>query len=250
MFTRTSICLALALVGAACQSKNVATSSSAEKELPEPVHNGKTLSEWIADLKVLDGSKNSAAIQALRQMGPHPKIAPALFEFIQDDVRNVFQRGWAADALSEVGADPAIAIPLLRDVIEKEAHELSFIASGMYSGLEKYGAVAIPTCLELLKSKNLAAHPGAAFCLSKIGRGTDEVVPALREALKQKHYATRREAVSALGNLGPEAVVAVPDLIELINKNAEDARDSELQKAAHEALKKLDPKAAAKVREP
>ena len=67
-----------------------------------------------------------------------------------------------------------------------------------------------------------------------------ELVPALVVALKDKDFGVRVAVCEALGNHGPAARAAVPGLIRLLkDENAP-------KQAAADALRKIDPDAAAK----
>ena len=61
------------------------------------------------------------------------------------------------------------------------------------------------------------------------------------EALKSKEEGLPGKALEALGKIGPAAKEAVPALVEIV-KNGKKA----MRKQAGDALKRIDPKAAAK----
>jgi hypothetical protein len=114
---------------------------------------------------------------------------------------------------------------------------------------------AVPVLLELLQGPDAATRGDAALALGEIGPSARAAVPALIGLLKDERLFLRRNAARALGNMGPEAGEAVPSLVEVWTevRNRPELRlvcpgiamRSEVLGAVGEALKKIDPQAAA-----
>lgn len=180
--------------------------SAQEKE--EPSHRGRTLTEWRKDLKDKDAEVRRKAALALAQMGKDAAPAvPDLAAVLQDEKPTV--RVAAATALWRLG-------PIARD--------------------------AAPAVIKVYQDVNQEdeVRMMAGFALGKIGAAHKDVVPTLIESLRGSE---KRQAVLILGQIGPDARAAVPELIKVYENSAMDPTTS---KRAAEALKKIDPEAAAK----
>src|SRR5215831_3162089 len=83
---------------------------------PEPTYMGRTLRQWIADLKDADADVRFQAAYTLARMGPTIRLAfPALKEAAKDDDPRV--RQYAAEALGNTGPQ---ALPVLLELLESE----------------------------------------------------------------------------------------------------------------------------------
>lgn len=94
-------------------------SSSTEKE---PVSDGRTLSEWVADLKAAAPETRNAAAYEIAGMGPAAAAAvPALIEALEDPIAAV--RFPVTVALGEIGPGAEAAVPRLRLMMEEEIND-------------------------------------------------------------------------------------------------------------------------------
>lgn len=98
---------------------------------------------------------------------------------------------------------------------------------------------AIPALLQALKSNDAAVHGAAILALGKIHAQPDVIIPLFVGYLDNNDL--NDEAAQALGNFGSLASSAVPKLVTLLK-----VPDKDLHHAVVEALKKIDPEAAAK----
>jgi HEAT repeat protein len=108
--------LAMVLGGTAAQAQG-----SKEKSR-EPVADGRTLSEWVVDLKAAAPQNRNAAAYELAGMGPAAAPAvPALIEALDDSEAVV--RFPVTVALGEIGPAAAAAVPRLKQMLEDEIND-------------------------------------------------------------------------------------------------------------------------------
>lgn len=88
----------------------------------EPVSDGRTLSEWIADLKGLAAQTRNAAAYEIASMGPAAVAAvPALIAALDDPVAAV--RFPVTIALLEIGPAAKAAVPRLVTMVDEEIND-------------------------------------------------------------------------------------------------------------------------------
>ena len=88
----------------------------------EPVASGRTLTEWIADLKGASPQTRNAAAYEIAGMGPAAAAAvPALIEALDDPVPAV--RFPVTIALMEIGPAAKAAVPRLRTMMDEEIND-------------------------------------------------------------------------------------------------------------------------------
>jgi len=109
----------------------------------EPVSDGKTLSEWVADLK--DGTapqtRNAAAYE-ISGMGPAAAAAvPALIEALDDPEATV--RFPVTVALGEIGPAAKAAVPRLKKMVDEEINDE--IAAAAKRALKRIQPEAVKT---------------------------------------------------------------------------------------------------------
>jgi len=100
----------------------------------EPVSDGRTLSQWIADLKAPAPQTRNAAAYEISGMGPAAAPAvPALIETLDDPSAAV--RFPATVALGEIGPAAEAAVPKLLKVMQEDVNEE--VASGAKRALKR-----------------------------------------------------------------------------------------------------------------
>ena len=88
----------------------------------EPVSDGRTLSEWIADLKGLAPQTRNAAAYEIASMGPAAAAAvPALIVALDDPAAAV--RFPVTIALLEIGPAAKAAVPRLVTMVDEEIND-------------------------------------------------------------------------------------------------------------------------------
>jgi HEAT repeat protein len=184
----------------------------------EPFEEGKPASYWIAALKDPDPEIRQQAASLLGRMGP--------------------EVDGAAAALAEALAD-----------------ESTHVRVNSALALYKFGPaarVAVRPLALCLKDENMYVRLDAAMSLRNLGTEarsvTAELVAALQEAdngtpMPFFAHGVNQVVAGALGRIGPEARAAVPRLVELFKAST---KESLLRFETGEALKSIDPTAAAK----
>jgi hypothetical protein len=166
---------------------------------PEPIHDSKTLSAWVEDLKSGDPAKQLPAAQALAAMGPNARPAvPALIDlaFVQGKLA-VSLRAEAAKAVRQVGLPP---VPDLIRELEQAQAEQGFQATD-----ERMRT------LRALILHGPAAEPAIAVLIRELEGPRPQAIPGEPRAgaatlLDERRWQT---ASVALARIGPPAVAPV-----------------------------------------
>ena len=88
----------------------------------EPVADGRTLSEWVSDLKAVAPQTRNAAAYEISGMGPAAAPAvPALIEALDDSQASV--RFPVTVALGEIGPAAKAAVPRLKKMMDEEIND-------------------------------------------------------------------------------------------------------------------------------
>jgi HEAT repeat protein len=107
----------------------------------EPVADGHTLSEWIADLKAPAPVSRNAAAYEIAGMGPAAAPAvPALIAALDDEIAAV--RFPVTVALGEIGPAAEAAIPRLKQVIEEDINDE--VAASARRAIKRIRPEAVP----------------------------------------------------------------------------------------------------------
>jgi hypothetical protein len=170
MTRRTLIGLAILLL---------AVSGCGRGKPKEAVYKGKTISQWVADIKGPDLEAKRAALVVVTEMPPRD-AAPAI------------------PAAVALGADPD---PLTRC---RAAMALAHITTEIRIPLP-IASLRTPDLVKLLKDEHPEVRRAAAEALGKFGPAVNKqlAVPALNEALKDADAQTRKAAEAALARIGP-----------------------------------------------
>jgi HEAT repeat protein len=88
----------------------------------EPVADGRTLTQWVADLKAVAPQTRNAAAYEISGMGPAAAPAvPALIEALDDSEPSV--RFPVTVALAEIGPAAKAAVPKLKKMMDEEIND-------------------------------------------------------------------------------------------------------------------------------
>jgi HEAT repeat protein len=110
-------------------------------KIKEPVSNGRTLSQWIVDLKALAPQTRNAAAYEIAGMGPDAvRAVPALIEALDDPSPVV--RFPVTVALLEIGPAAKAAVPRLQQMMEEEINDE--IAASARRALKRIDPAAVP----------------------------------------------------------------------------------------------------------
>jgi HEAT repeat protein len=124
----------------------LATSTALAQARPahskEPTSGGRTLSQWIADLKAQAPQTRNAAAYEIAGMGPEAAAAvPALIEALDDPAPSV--RFPVTVALMEIGPAAKAAVPRLQQMVDEELNDE--IAASARRALKRIDPTAVPT---------------------------------------------------------------------------------------------------------
>ncbi|MBI4326924.1 MAG: HEAT repeat domain-containing protein [Chloroflexi bacterium] len=220
------------------------------------------------------------ALTALKKIQPaaYEAAKPSLPELIAELQHPATCHG-AADQLQAMGPEAREAGPALLEALRRENEDSFFLARALLAIDPQQGPAIVPEMIKYLRDRNAVNRHGAADVLAKIGPGAEAAIPVLTaglterkplvrqrcadalfkiglrneatkrlalqvlmDGLRVKHeVAYRRFAAQYLGEIGPQAKEAASSLLEVSQEE-----DEELRKSAKEALKKIDPDAAAK----
>src|SRR6185295_6575193 len=141
---------------------------------PEPVHQGRRLSEWIDDLRTGDFKTKTAAREALAAIGS-PAI-PALAELLND----IQSANAAAGALASIGKD---ALPALLDALTNGTSFARLEVAGVMASFGPDTEEAVPALVECLRHEDAGVRGNAIASLQAIPKRPDLAVPALTACL-------------------------------------------------------------------
>jgi HEAT repeat protein len=227
----------------------------------EPSYNGKPISVWLQDSTPY-GVDSPDAIEALRHIGIN--AIPTLLRMLrandsplktkcielldrQDSVRikiipardKNYQAFLGFDSL---GADATNAVAeLVAIYAEKISADSQSYTACAIGAIGPAAKSAIPTLLMGLKTTNDYVRWNTALALGRIHGEPASVVPELMRLLDNSNLTTRCFDIQALGEFGTNAESAVPDLTVMLND-----QDPNIRVSATNALKQIDPEAAAK----
>jgi HEAT repeat protein len=133
--------LGILLVAVTLSTSVASGQGSPAKTTGEPVSDGHTLSEWIADLKALPPASRNAAAYEIAGMGPAAAPAvPALIAALDDEVAAV--RFPVTVALGEIGPGAEAAIPRLKQVVEEDINDE--VAASARRAIKRIRPEAVP----------------------------------------------------------------------------------------------------------
>jgi HEAT repeat protein len=116
------------------------TASAQGAATKEPVADGRTLTQWIADLKEPAPQTRNAALYEISGMGPAAAPAvPALIVALDDPEATV--RFPATVALAEIGPAAKAAVPKLKKMMEEEVNDE--VAAGAKRALRRIQPEAV-----------------------------------------------------------------------------------------------------------
>jgi HEAT repeat protein len=237
----------------------------------EPVYQGKPLSEWLKTYaKLRHGGDHPPALmklewkadEAVRQIGSNaiPTLLRLLkakdsplklmlvglakrqhiikIEFLPADRWN--QAGFGGFEVLETNAQSAVPalIGIVNQNISHDSQSYTIETLGLLGPAAK---AAVPTLLQCATNADRNIRFQAILALGKIHAEPERFVPALTTALHDTDSNVRSLALGLLGRFGLDAKPAVPALIESLND-----RDTVIRRYATNALKAIDPEAAAK----
>ena len=188
-------------------------------------------------------SAREAAANSLVEIGPAAKTAiPVLIESAASTNSHV--RAFALYTLGRISLESKLVVPVLIKGLHDRDHEVRYSSAFGLGALAFMGGDAKPAnaaLVETLKDSHRSERAAAAMALGHIHSDPGLVVPALIEMLRDPDVQLHAIAATAIGEFGNDGKPAVAPLNELLSQRNQDAR-----KAATNALKAIDPEAAAR----
>jgi HEAT repeat protein len=242
------------------------------KPSAEPVYKGKRLSEWLKPLFYMEtrspaiwtaeATRQRMANEAVLQAGTN--AIPTLLRLLQAKdsplktklLRLVAKQhviefdytpacAWNNEAelrFEQLGPCAQSAVPALIEIanqnISMSSQALTFSVLG---SIGPSAEEAVPMLLHWATNTNEYVRSSAIGALGMIHSSPDQVVPVLLDALQDLKPDVRYQAANALGEFGYDAIHAVPVLVALTKDP-----DEVMRKCVAQALKAIDPEAAAK----
>ena len=124
-----------------------------------------------------DSDAKFYAIWTLGWIGPDAKeTAPTMIKLMTD--KNDGVRRKAAFALGRLAGDPDKAMEVLLAAFKDESPEVRQAAG---DALAKFGKIAVPPLIELLKTDNIETWMQASIALGEIGADAQDAVPLLKD---------------------------------------------------------------------
>ena len=167
----------------------------------EPVHLGKSLGEWKADLASSERTTRLLAARSLGEMGiaGADGALEALTTALASEDSAV--RYWAAVALGEMGSRAASAKPALEKAMQDDAPEVRVWAA---HALVRQGdaAAGVAALADVLGSEERGARLQAITALDQLGEAGRPAVPQLKKAVGDDFDYVGRIARHALWVLG------------------------------------------------
>ena len=237
----------------------------------EPVYEGRLLTSWLRqyaenhqftepDLMLQPrGELGKQAEAAIRQIGTNaiptllqmvqasdpPPWKLRLIEFLRKQSIIKINRAspsLAALGFTALGADAAGAVPALIEVCEgKYSKQAEHSAACSLAAIGPPAKAAVPTLMRGMANSSMLVRLYSITALGRIHANPEIVVPALINCLKDNRAGMTLQSAYALGTFGADAKQAIPILIESL-----ESPDADLRECATNALKLIDPQAAAK----
>jgi hypothetical protein len=186
---------------------------------------GKPWYTWMQQLDSHDAGASNQAYEAL-----NTQIIPQLVDQMFHDTNDSKLRLSLIEVLNGI---PGVQINFTQAIGRRV---------GAAQNLGTFGPRAkavVPSLIQLLKGPEVALREAGIQALGQIHSNPDAVIPLLSPYLTNDDL--NDEAAIALGNYGSLAKEAFPKIVPLLH-----AKDKDARAAAHAALKKIDPEAAAK----
>jgi HEAT repeat protein len=163
--------------------------------------------------------------------------------FIKIKITPAWEKGFEAfHAFAALGTEASSAVPNLIEIYNAKIRQNSQVMTAVSIGaIGPAAKSAIPTLMSGLKSTNDTVRWNTVWALGSIHSEPELVVPELVKLLHDPFPLARRFSAEALGKFGTNAESAVPDLTMLLS-----GQRGDIYQAATNALKQIDPEAAAK----
>lgn len=188
---------------------------------------GDPVAERIAQLADPDYNVRIAAADALRDIGaPAAAAVPALQKALAD--RHPTLRQASARALGQIGDKSAPVVGALRESLQDPELSVQLAAAWSLHKVDPEGKHYIP----VLKRTMESGEGGTIVAVGNLGPGNDWAVPTLTKLLNDHRPGVRRLAAEALAKIGPDAAAKAA-----LEQRAQRDPDDRVREAATAALK-------------
>jgi RNA polymerase sigma factor (sigma-70 family) len=222
--------------------------------------------DLLAALKGSKGRARLGVMAALHAMGPRAKEAiPTLLGILKGGEPT--ERGCAAQALAEIDPGDKGLVPPLIELLRTGNAVDRYHAAAALGTLGPDAKEAVPDLIELLGQPTKDECFAAVDALGRIGPDAKPAIWALAKLLGQRKpvvvgppvsvdvshsgaylSSPAAKAAEALGRIGPDARPVVPALVEVLLRPQ--PGEGDLPDVVRQAIKKIAPEEAAKVRRP
>jgi HEAT repeat protein len=245
-----------------------------DRTYPEPVYQGKRLSQWLDEYQIERNGADPAAWaradaedakvdEIVRKIGTN--AIPALFRMLtaKDSPIGkvkfwIYHNGYytfkerpvpawarsieASMGFRALGTDAKDAVPKLIELYERESFPYQETIAYALGGIGPPASNAVPMLLKNVTNGEAPYVADNSFrALGQIHAQPEIVVPLMIKFLKDPEPNVRSRAIWNLRSFGADAKSAAPALIESLNDSEEYVRTN-----AAKVLKVIDPEAAAK----
>jgi HEAT repeat protein len=194
----------------------------------EPTYQGRILDEWRGQLTNSNSESAKAALAVVQDL-----IIPSLTGQMLHDTNDSSARLFLIEKLDSL---PGVSVAFL-SADSRRVRAVRDLAS-----LGTLAMPGVPALLEAVRGPDESLCAEAATALAEIHADPEQAVPALLACMTDSRGNGRPEVVDALGEYGAAAKAAVPKLIGML----QDRSSKEIRFAVPQALKRIDPEAAAK----
>jgi hypothetical protein len=239
---------------------------------PEPVYQGRPLSDWLARLYTgTDEQARNEATVAVRRIGTN--AIPTLLRMLRahDSPLKTRLLQWArqhnivhsryADPRAQnvaarygfltLGPSGIGAVPELSKILDQKlSWDSEFWTANSLADMGPGAKEAVPALLRLAMSRDDVLRGAAMNALREIRANPDAVVPAMTKALHDPEPLNQLGAATVLEVFKGDAKPAVPDLVGLLNGtglNSNSMIQPFVRSAVERALQEIDPETYARV---
>jgi HEAT repeat protein len=132
-----------------------------------------------------------------------PEAIPPLLKAITN--ADVMIRGNAANALGLLGSKPDLVVPALLRALKDPAPEVRGTAARSFGGFKAEAATIVPPLIETLDDTNSYVRQGTIWMLGRYRAQASASVPKLLLFLNDPDFQVRKETTDALKLIDPEA---------------------------------------------
>ncbi|MDB6064278.1 MAG: repeat protein [Pedosphaera sp.] len=236
---------------------------------PDPVYKGKRLSVWLEDyvdpnstsIAVTDSDETDEAVRRLgtnaipillRRLRAKDSTFTSLLGFLSRKLHLFkvnFTPAWllqqeGIQGFQALGSNGKAAVPeLIRMYALISSQKNQNAVAAALGGIGPAAEDAVPILVGSLADtrSDSRSRRSAIVALGHIHAHPEIALPALVKCLGDQNSFARQHAAQAIGAFDSDAKLAVPDLLKLLTDSSVD-----VQGAARDAIKQIDPEAAAK----